>query len=136
MTYFTLFYSRLLDQSIKKKEKGIKKERATHPARRDPEIRINHLTKAHWETLSITWTIGLSSGPSRRGRRNYPVNAHRPAGLLITTNLPVSLRRKQVPHKFYPVYGGDAIMTTKLAQINYARTCRVTSRYPFLTEVW
>ena len=62
--------------------------------------------------------------PSRRGRRNYPVNAHRPAGLLITTNLPVSLRRKQVPHKFYPVYGGDAIMTTKLAQINYARTCR------------
>jgi len=57
----------------------------------------------------------------RNGRRNYPVNARRPAGQLITSNLPVSRGQKQVPHKFSPDYAADAIMTTKFAQINYAR---------------
>lgn len=96
----------------------------TDPAARDPEIRINHSAEAYiGRYLSIPRSIGTYPPVPRDGRRNYPVNAHRPAGLLITTNLPVSLGRKQVPHKFSPVYGGDAIMTTKLAQINYTRMC-------------
>lgn len=55
------------------------------------------------------------------GRKNYPVNVRRPAARLITTNLPVSYKQKQVPHKFSAGYIVDVIMTTKLAQINYNR---------------
>lgn len=115
------------------------KLREQHPAARDPEIRINHPAEAYLESFSIlSMDFGLSDYPPapRDGRRNYPVNAHRPAGLLITTNLPVSLGRKQVPHKFSPVYGGDAIMTTKLAQINYARMCHLAPlSFPYSTQV-
>lgn len=55
------------------------------------------------------------------GRKNYPVNVRRPAARLITTNLPVPYKQKQVPHKFSAGYIVDVIMTTKLAQINYKR---------------